>query len=392
MYPILTVVEELAKDERRQTKDESAMPDPEAGTEQRASTGNSSIVHRPSSAVAFRYVGEAGGAEEELARRAGIPFSAIETGQIRGLGLKVAAGSLLRMRRGAAQCSAIVREFRPDVVFLTGGYVSAPVALAAWRAHVPVLIYLPDVTPGQSIQWTSRLADRVAVSFPEVARYFGSKAVVTGYPVRADLLKTSRADARLALGLADDLPVLVVMGGSRGARSINRAVRSGIAELCCHAARWCTSAGSWTGPQWRRLPSACPKRWPSGITPHPYLHEMPLALAAADLVVARAGAATLGEFPAAGLPSILVPYPYSGQHQDANAAYLTERGAALTLRDNELEAKLGSTVLELLDAPERLAAMAGAAKALARPDAAANIARELRRLAEKSRAPNRAPR
>jgi UDP-N-acetylglucosamine--N-acetylmuramyl-(pentapeptide) pyrophosphoryl-undecaprenol N-acetylglucosamine transferase len=391
VYPILTVVDELASDARRTTNDESPTSEPEAVIEHRASTGASSTVNRPSSSVAFRYVGEAGGAEEELARRAGIPFSAIETGQIRGLGLKVAAGSLLRMRRGAAQCSAIVREFRPDVVFLTGGYVSAPVALAAWRAHVPVLIYLPDVTPGQSIQWTSRLADRVAVSFPEVARYFGSKAVVTGYPVRADLLKTSRANARLALGLADDLPVLVVMGGSRGARSINRAVEAALPNLLprCQVVH---ISGQLDWPAVEEAAKRVPEALAEQYHAYPYLHEMPLALAAADLVVARAGAATLGEFPAAGLPSILVPYPYSGQHQDANAAYLTERGAALTLRDNELEAKLGSTVLELLDAPERLAAMAGAVKALARPAAAANIARELRRLAEKSRAPNRSPR
>ena len=391
MYPILTVVDELASDERRTINDERPTSEPETGTEQRVSTESSSAIHRPSSSVAFRYVGEAGGAEEELTRRAGIPFSAIETGQIRGLGLKVAAGSLLRMRRGAAQCSAILREFRPDVVFLTGGYVSAPVALAAWRAHVPVLIYLPDVTPGQSIQWTSWLADRVAVSFPEVARYFGSKAVVTGYPVRAELTKTRRADARSALGLADSLPVLVVMGGSRGARSINRAVEAALPALlpCCQVVH---ISGRLDWPAVEEAAKHVPEAMAGRYHAHPYLHEMPLALAAADLVVARAGAATLGEFPAVGLPSILVPYPYSGQHQEANAAYLTERGAALTLRDNELETRLGSTVLEMLGTPERLAAMAGAAKALALPDAAANIARELRQLAERRRSTSRAAR
>jgi UDP-N-acetylglucosamine--N-acetylmuramyl-(pentapeptide) pyrophosphoryl-undecaprenol N-acetylglucosamine transferase len=385
VYPILAVVDELASDERRTTNDETPTPESEIGTEQRASTDTSFTLHRPSSTVAFRYVGEAGGAEEELARRAGIPFSAIETGQIRGLGLKAAAGSLLRMRRGAAQCKAILREFRPDVVFLTGGYVSAPVALAAWRAHVPVLIYLPDMMPGQSIQWTRWLADRVAVSFHEVARYFGSKAVVTGYPVRAELIKASRASARSALGLADDLPVLVVMGGSRGARSINRAVEAALPDLLprCQVVH---ISGQLDWPAVEEAATHVPEALAGRYHAHPYLHEMPLALAAADLVIARAGAATLGEFPAVGLPSILVPYPYSGQHQDANAAYLTERGAALTLRDNELGAKLGSMVLALLDAPERLAAMAVAAKALARPDAAANIARELRQLAERSRA------
>lgn len=376
MYPILAVVDELRKTDGAAPADTGVR-------------GQESGVRGRELPVELCYVGEAGvvastTAEEELARRAGIPFRAIETGQVRGRSLRVALGSFLRMRRGAAQCRAILTEFRPDVVLLTGGYVAAPVAWTAWRMHVPTLIYLPDVTPGDSIRWTSRLATRVAVSFPEVARYFGSKAIVTGYPVRRELFTTDRTAARGALGLRADLPVLLVMGGSRGARSINRALAAALPVLLprCQIVH---ISGTLDWPEVEGKAAALRQAQEAELADryhaYPYLHEMPAALAAADLVVARAGAATLAEFPAVGLPAILAPYPYSGQHQDANAAYLADRGAAVILKDDELAARLAPTILGLLDAPERLAAMARAARAISRPDAAANIVDELYRLA-----------
>ncbi len=331
--------------------------------------------------VTFRYAGQIGGIEEQLAQRAGIPFSAIATGQIRGRGPAAIAGSLLKMTRGVRQCGALIRDFQPDVVFLTGGYVAAPVAWAAWRAHVPTLIYLPDLTPGQAIRLTSRLADRVAVSFPEVAGYFPGKAVVTGYPVRAELLSGDKAVARQALNLTADAPVLLTFGGSRGARSINQALVAALPALLPRCAVVHVSGQldwPWVKEAAAQLPPALRPRY----HPYAYLHaEMTQALVAADLAIARAGASTLGEFPACNLPSILVPYPFAGQHQDANAAYLADRGAALVLPDAELGQHLASTVLRLLDAPADLAAMAQAAGWLAQPEAARKIAWELCHLA-----------
>ncbi len=340
----------------------------------------------PTDAVEFCYVGETGGVEEGLAARAGVPFRAIETGQIRGRAPWTIARNLARMARGARQCAAIIREWRPDVALMTGGYVAAPVSWAAWRSRprVPLLIYLPDLTPGQAIGLTSQFAAKVAVSFPEVARYFPGKAVVTGYPVRPELLAADKPSARAALGLDPGLPVILVFGGSRGARSLNRALVAALPELLprCQVVHISGQLDwPWVSDETSR-PGVLPAAWQARYHPYPYLHDdMVQALAAADLAVARAGASVLGEFPAIGLPSILAPYPYAGQHQDANAAYLADRGAARVIADADLATQLAPAILRLLETPAELDAMAHAVRTLARPDAAANIARELYHLA-----------
>lgn len=334
--------------------------------------------------LSLLYVGVAGSVEENLAGRAGVPFRAIESGQVRGMAPWVAARNLLKAGRGVRQAARLLAEFRPDVVFVTGGFVAGPVVLAAWRAHVPVFIYLPDMEPGVAIHRMSRFARRVGVTFPEVARWFPDKAVVTGYPVRREIhaLASQRSQARQRLDLASDLPVLLVFGGSRGARSINQALGAALPALLPHCqVVHISGALDWPAVEAQAATLAADLR--PRYHAYPYLHdEMPLALAAADLVVARAGASTLGEFPAVGLPSILAPYPYSGQHQDANADALARRGAAIKLPDADLSARLAPTVIHLLQHPDELAAMSQAARALAQPGAADAIVRELRRLAQ----------
>lgn len=296
----------------------------------------------------------------------------------------VALQSLIKAARGVRQSGRILREFRPDAVFVTGGFVAAPVVWAAWRLGIPVLIYLPDIEPGVAIRRLSRFASKVAVSFPEVAQHFPGKAVVTGYPVRPEFViaAAQRDAARRALGLLADLPVLLVFGGSRGARSINQALAAVLPELLPHCQIvHISGAADWPLVQERarNLPEELQVRY----HPYAYLHaEMAQATAAADLVVARAGASTLGEFPVMGLPSILIPYPYSGQHQDVNADYLADRGAAVKLADSRIGTDLLPTALGLLQDLERRAAMREAARSLAQPQAAGNIAHVLVELAE----------
>jgi UDP-N-acetylglucosamine--N-acetylmuramyl-(pentapeptide) pyrophosphoryl-undecaprenol N-acetylglucosamine transferase len=333
--------------------------------------------------------------EQALVERAGIPFRAIDTGQLRGMNPLTALANLGKMVKGWRQSLAILRDFRPNVCLVTGGYVCAPVVLACRWRRIPVLIFLPDMVPGAAILWLSRLAQRVAVSFPEAASYFGGlapqgKAVATGYPVRRELVEAARnrvaARRRLAQVIdrpamdgSDELPLVLIWGGSQGSRSINLAAWTALADLLPHAhVLHVVGQRDWglAKEQMQTLRATGVLGGGAARRYHPldYLHEaMSLALAAADLTVARAGASTLGEFPVASLPSILVPLPYAGVNQQRNAEYLAQHGAATIIADNQLAGELARTVIELLNQHERRAAMAKAATALAQPDAAQNI-------------------
>jgi UDP-N-acetylglucosamine--N-acetylmuramyl-(pentapeptide) pyrophosphoryl-undecaprenol N-acetylglucosamine transferase len=364
VYPALAVVEELRAGDSRPVNEG-------VGSE------------RLPKLEAVLYVGTVGGIEAEIARGAEIPFKAVRAAGLRGLSLsqKLTNGMCLLM--GAVEATRALREFSPDVVLATGGYASAPVVFSAWLRRCPVLIYLPDVVPGLAIRSLSALAKRVAVSFETSAKHFASgKAVVTGYPVRPALYAIDRRIAKQRLGLDLDWKTLLVFGGSRGAHSINAAVHASLDVLLEHAqVIHVTGRGDL---EWLKVRRAkLPQRTRVRYLPFDYLHEEMLdALAAADLAVARSGAATMGEFAAVGLPSVLVPYPYSGGHQEANADYMVEQGAARKVTDAALaEGALADAVVELLADEAMLRRMSKQASMLARPDAARSIALQLATLA-----------
>ncbi|MCC7362231.1 MAG: UDP-N-acetylglucosamine--N-acetylmuramyl-(pentapeptide) pyrophosphoryl-undecaprenol N-acetylglucosamine transferase [Anaerolineales bacterium] len=326
------------------------------------------------------WIGGLGGMEVGLITRAGLPFQAIHGGGVHGVGWRLPL-NVLNLVRGVFEAWGRVRAFRPDVLLVTGGFITMPVALAAWLNRVPVLVYLPDIEPGLAIKAVAAIARRIAVTVADSRAFLrGKELVVTGYPTRPDLARADRAAARAHLGLSGDRPVVLVTGGSRGAHSLNSATLAALPDwLRDYAVVHLAGEHDWPAVEQARA------ALPEALKPHyhafPFLHEMGLALAAADLVVSRAGASALGEYPLFGLPAVLVPYPYAWRYQKVNADYLVQRGAAVQLADEALGVQLAGAVRNLLSDPARLAAMRTAARAAAVPEAAQNVVRELRRLA-----------
>ncbi|MFN8443616.1 MAG: glycosyltransferase [Caldilineaceae bacterium] len=340
------------------------------------------------------WVGSANGMERSLVERAGIAYRSIESGQIKGKNPLTVVSSLNKMRVGIGQSKQIIAETKPDVCFVTGGYVCAPMVIACWQCGVPVLIYLPDMSPGWAIRWMSKLAQRVAVSFEEAAQYFGGtaprgKAVVTGYPVRQEVLEAAqdRTQARRTLAqslhrpLLDEVPLVLVWGGSSGARSINRATWALLPEVL-NEAHILHVVGTRDWPLFEEQKLSLREPLVNRYHPAAYLHEeMALALAAADLTISRAGASALGEYPVAKLPSILVPL--TGVKQEDNAELLAKYGGAVVIPDEALGEELKPMLLNLLQRPLQRVEMEHALEELAKPEAALNIARELVKLGKK---------
>ncbi len=335
-------------------------------------------------AVNLSFVGSVEGFERPLVEESGLEFAhydEVYAGPLHGVNPLRALVSVAQLIIGTLQALSLLARRGPQALLLTGGWVGLPVALAAWLMRVPVMIYLPDIEPGLTIRVLRWFARGVAVTVAESAIYFQPKPVIiTGYPVRQEVASANREAAVAHFGLDPQRKTLLVFGGSRGARSINNALMDILPGLLAEGVQVIHVTGTLDWPQIeaRQKTLADSNRYHA----YPYLHdEMGLALAAADVVVSRAGASVLGEFPLLGLASILVPYPHAWRYQKVNADYLAERGAAIRLDDERMAQDLLPTIRSLLDDTERLSQMRAKAAALAQPDAAQQLARELARLA-----------
>ncbi len=337
-----------------------------------------STIQRQNADIKVLWVGGEGGMEARLVERANIPFKAIPAAGIHGVGLRQLPGNMIKLVRGVKMSKKILHEFRPDVLFFTGGYVAVPMALAGMR--IPSVLFVPDIEPGLALKTLGRFADRIAVTAEDSRKYFSrtKRIILTGYPVRPELTTWSRSEACRKLGLSENLPTLLIAGGSKGARSINHAVLAHLPELL-EVAQIIHLSGEL---DWTEIDQKAREMGNPQYHAFPYLHEdMGAALAASDLVISRAGASILGEYPFFGLPSILVPYPYAWRYQKVNAGYMVNHGAAVMLEDNNLEIELPILVRSILSDRARMESMHNAVKNLARPQAASEIGSLLLELA-----------
>ncbi len=337
------------------------------------------------------YVGSSDGMERRIvANESDLPYYGLAAAAVRGRNPLQLLRNGVTIAQGTREAATLLREMQPAAILGTGGYVCVPLFLAARAAGIPTIIYLPDVVPGLAVQATAHLASKVCCNVedavPRIAALRGGKKPlqVTGYPVRPEFFTQTRAECRAAFGLDDALPVLLVYGGSRGARSINRAIATLLPHLLplAHIIHVCGREGdaTWLHTAAADLPPALHARYHL----YPYLEQgstttMVRALGAADVTVCRAGASVLAELPAAALPAVLVPYPYV--HQDENADYLVRHMAAVKIADDAMlgdgdpaDAPLLRDLRQLLTEPDLRAAMAQQARSLARPDAAATLA------------------
>jgi undecaprenyldiphospho-muramoylpentapeptide beta-N-acetylglucosaminyltransferase len=330
------------------------------------------------------WVGGEGGMEEELVKREGIPYRSIPAAGVHGVGLRALPGNLAKLARGLVEARRILRGFDPQVLFFTGGYVAAPLAMAGYQ--IPTALFVPDIEPGLALKFLARFADAITVTAPDSRKYFPhpEKLVLSGYPLRADLSAWSREKGIRYFGLDSAKPILLVTGGSKGARSINKAVLKHLNELL-EIAQVIHISGKMDWDEVETNKQRLSAKLMPNYRAMPYLHEMGAALAAADLALSRAGASSLGEYPFFGLPAVLVPYPYAWQYQKVNADYLAERNAAVILQDDLLEAELPFVIKDILMNRGKLESMRAAMRELSQPRAADMIASQLVELAGEKR-------
>lgn len=336
----------------------------------------------------FLYVGTKHGLEADIIPKEGLPFATVD---IQGFERHLTFDNVRRAGKamlGVAKAAGIVKRFKPDVVVGTGGYVCGPILLAASLLHIPTLIQEQNVVPGITNKILAKFVTCIAAGTKEAMVHFpAEKVVFTGNPIRSEVMTARREDGARAYGFDPNKKTVLISGGSRGARAINRAM---VAILVQAANRNDVQYLHVTGKHEyndivNRLQAAGIKLDElKHIKVKPYLYDMPKAMAMTDLAIFRAGATGLAELTARGIPSILIPYPYAAEnHQEHNARALEKAGASRMILNRELTSKrLCSVLTELLSEDDKLKAMAKASQGLGRPQAAVQIADMVLKLAK----------
>ncbi|MBD7936814.1 undecaprenyldiphospho-muramoylpentapeptide beta-N-acetylglucosaminyltransferase [Cytobacillus sp. Sa5YUA1] len=319
----------------------------------------------------FLYIGTKNGLEASIVPRANIPFQSIEiSGFKRSLSLDNVK-TIWRFLKGVQDSKKMLKEFQPNVVIGTGGYVCGPVVYAGAKLGIPTIIHEQNSVPGLTNKFLSKYVDKVAVCFDEaVASFPKGKVVMTGNPRATEVLGQNAINGKLSVGLDPAKPSVLIFGGSRGARPINDAVLKTFTQLASRPYEVLYITGEVHYESVKKEAELAGN--PDNIKIKPFIHNMPEVLAGTDLAVTRAGATTLAELTSLGIPSILIPSPYvTNNHQEKNARALSDHGAAELLLEGDLSAnKLIESIDRILLDEDKIIAMKSAAKKIGVPDAA----------------------
>jgi UDP-N-acetylglucosamine--N-acetylmuramyl-(pentapeptide) pyrophosphoryl-undecaprenol N-acetylglucosamine transferase len=340
-------------------------------------------LERSEPGVEVFFMGRTGSIEERLVGRTGREFVAVpsrgllRSADIRNLGMPFV------VLAGFARSLGVLASRKPGAAVGTGGFVSMPPVLAAQTLRIPTVLQEQNSYPGLATRSLSRWASEVHTSFDETAAHLprARSVVLSGNPVRSEFEVTDRAASRQTLGLDPAATVVLLVGGSRGARRLNEAVMGAANRLADMGVELVVQTGS---DDLERVRTALTGAGVRAVV-EPFFDDMASAYAASDLVVSRSGASALAEIMIVGLPSVLVPYPYATEgHQMKNARSVESAGAATVVPDEELTGeRLADEVSTLLEDRARLALMAQRARTLARPDAAERVAEAVLALARR---------
>ncbi len=338
----------------------------------------------PEAAIAF--IGNGKTLEARVVPERGFRFLPISVAGFRRTISFDAVLSAVKLIVALVQSFLLIRKEKPDVVVGTGGYVCGPPLFVASLCGIPTLIQEQNSYPGVTTRLLAGRVTEVHVSFERTKLFLkrARRVAVTGNPTREAIGTVARAEAAARMGVNPDHVTLLVLGGSRGARSINDAIAAALPALAELKVQLLWATGK---AEAERVRGVLPPLPQGGVLPQifPYVTEMELAYGAADLVVCRAGATTIAEIARAGLPSVLVPYPFAtADHQTENARAMVDGGASVMIADGELAARLVPQLRELLGDRERLQAMGRRAQALAAPRATETLAESVIRLAGES--------